>query len=321
MPASQRLDAIDQFRGFAILTMVLANYLARVEWIPAWMKHAPDVGLTVVDLVAPFFIFSIGLTYGAALRRRVERDGWRAAAWHFIRRYLTLIGIGALLSAGEIAFGISTTGVAWGVLQSIGVAGLVTLMVIRFPAWVRAVIGGVILSIYQILVDYGWRGIVLASPHGGLHGSIAWAALLILATALADVSNADRHGKPWFGSACVTVLLVGLALSPWVEVSKNRVSASYILINLGISGLLFSLFDLLVNRLRIRLPLLSAWGKNPILLYVLHLVLLGIMVLPDVPAWYAQAAPWLVSLQALGLIAALSMVAWQLEIRRLVLSL
>ena len=50
-----RLDSIDQFRGFAILLMVLANYLSRIQSVPAWLKNAPLVaGLTVVDLIAPF---------------------------------------------------------------------------------------------------------------------------------------------------------------------------------------------------------------------------------------------------------------------------
>jgi len=40
----QRLEAIDQFRGFAILLMIAANYLSNIGWIPAWLKHAPDVG-------------------------------------------------------------------------------------------------------------------------------------------------------------------------------------------------------------------------------------------------------------------------------------
>ena len=39
-----RLDAIDQYRGFAILLMVLADYLSRIQSVPAWLKHAQDDG-------------------------------------------------------------------------------------------------------------------------------------------------------------------------------------------------------------------------------------------------------------------------------------
>jgi predicted acyltransferase len=92
MPSSRRLLSIDQFRGFAILLMVLANYLAGVRTIPAWLKHAPDVGLTVIDLIALFFIFAIGLTYAQSAQRRFIAGGWRKTIEHFMRRYMAMIG-------------------------------------------------------------------------------------------------------------------------------------------------------------------------------------------------------------------------------------
>lgn len=50
-----RINAIDQYRGLAILLMVLANFLTGVNGVPMWFKHAPDIGLMVVDLIAPMF--------------------------------------------------------------------------------------------------------------------------------------------------------------------------------------------------------------------------------------------------------------------------
>src|SRR5512140_710666 len=77
---SGRLASIDQFRGLSIVLMVLANYLAGVTLVPAWLRHAPDIGLTVIDLIAPFFIFAIALTYGLSWSRRRARDGTQKAA-------------------------------------------------------------------------------------------------------------------------------------------------------------------------------------------------------------------------------------------------
>ncbi len=70
--AGGRLAAIDQFRGFAIFLMVLADFLGDVERVPAWLKHAPDIGYTLIDLIAPMFIFAIGLTFGISFRRRLR---------------------------------------------------------------------------------------------------------------------------------------------------------------------------------------------------------------------------------------------------------
>ena len=66
----QRNQCLDALRGFAILAMVLSSSIA-FGILPAWMYHAqvpppyhvykPEIpGITWVDLVFPFFLFSIG---------------------------------------------------------------------------------------------------------------------------------------------------------------------------------------------------------------------------------------------------------------------
>ena len=57
--------------------MVAVNYLADIRTVPSWLKHAPDVGLTFVDVIAPAFLFAIGLTYRSSLERRLTRPGRR----------------------------------------------------------------------------------------------------------------------------------------------------------------------------------------------------------------------------------------------------
>jgi predicted acyltransferase len=313
---SQRLDSIDQFRGFAIMLMVLVNYLAGVERIPAWLKHAPDVGLTVADLVAPLFIFAIGLTYGRSWRQRSARNGKLKAAQHFFTRFMALMGIGTILSAGEIWLEIDGTTVNWGVLQTIGTAGMVTLFVISLPAGWRATVGLGLLAGYQHLLDSFWLTNILHSPHGGLPGSLSWAGMMILATALGDIFHDPSKRK-----AFLTMTLLGLALglltAGQFPVSKNRVSFSYVLISLGISGLIFAAF----HQSKVHIPVLAAWGKNPLLLYILHLFVLGIMALPGIPAWYADAPWWLVILQAGGLVGILSVIGLWLDRLRIIISL
>ena len=303
-PGKQRIDAIDQFRGFAILAMVLVNYAADIQIIPAWFKHAPDIGLTFADLVAPMFIFAIGLTFGLSARRRVERNGMSATIRHFLRRFLALMGLGAILSAAESMLGLNTSGVDWSVLQSIGGAGLITLTVIFLPTKVRLGFGIGLLIVYQFLLDGFWLDWVLRSPHGGLAGTLSWSAMLVLATVFGDLFQDEAHRK-YFPLVALLSLAAGLSLVWIVPVSKNRVSASYDLITLGISGLIFSVFFLTKFHLR---PL-SAWGQNPILLYNLHYLLIGIFVLPGIPAWHAQAPFWLVGFQTLFLLAILNTIA------------
>jgi predicted acyltransferase len=98
-----RFDALDALRGFAILTMALSGAVER-SVLPAWMYHAqlppPDhqfdptlAGLTWVDLVFPFFLFSLGAAIPLAQARRLTS---RATTWSIVsynlRRGLLLLG-------------------------------------------------------------------------------------------------------------------------------------------------------------------------------------------------------------------------------------
>jgi predicted acyltransferase len=304
-PGAQRIAAVDHFRGLAILLMVLANYFEEVRTVPAWLHHAPDVGYTPSDLVAPLFLFAIGLTYGPSFRRRRRRDGARAAAEHMVVRYLALIGLGLLMTNVE-GFTIGNTGhTGWGVLQAIGAAGLLTLPLLSLSPWIRLTGALGLLGLYQGLLAHGALPLVEGASHGGVVGALAWGALLMAATALGDLFQEPRHRALvlWLS---LGYLAAGVVLAPWSPVSKNRVSPTYVLVSLGASGLVFLAAHLLDEVWRPRLRVLAAWGKNPLVLYVLHLVLLGVFVLPASPGWYVQAPPWLAATQALALLSVLS---------------
>ncbi len=329
---SERSHALDMFRGFAILAMVLANYLADIAVVPAALKHAPDVGLTVIDLIAPFFIFAIGVTYGPSFRRRLETGTLGSAAGRFVRRYLAFIGIGAVISAGEAALGMGDSIVQWGVLQAIGAAGLIAMPAMALsPGW-RLAAGIALLGVYQVLLDASWLPMVLGSSHGGLHGALAWAAMLIVSTAIADDSRAAARSRGgtaasvprlalWgAGALAAGIALAGL-LPELAPVSKNRVSASYVLVSVGSSAILYSAFTAAADSLKLRVPILESWGKNPLALYMLHYLLLGLVVLPGVEWWHAGAPPWLVACQAVALIGVLSLVAWGMEKKGVIVSL
>jgi predicted acyltransferase len=303
-----RIKAIDQFRGFAILLMVIINFGVTIQSVPGWLKHAPDVGLYFADLGAPAFIYAIGLTYGLSFHRRKARDGLSAAIGHFIRRYLAILGIGAIFSAGKALLGMNDSAVDWGVLQTLGCCGLITLMVIRLPTGIRLGVGLGILLAYQLLLDTYWLESVMNAPHGGLAGSLSWSVILILATVFADLFH-SRDQRKYFPLLSLFFLIAGFVLALFVPVSKLRVSASYDLVTLGFCGIVFSEFYLT----NFELKYFAAWGKNPLLLYFLSLLLTGLFVIPDIPGWHAQAPLWLAGLQAAGLVFILGSVAlyWQ----------
>jgi predicted acyltransferase len=118
MLQQQRNQSLDALRGFAILTMILSGSIAFGDVMPAWMYHAqvppPDhkfiptrAGITWVDLVFPFFLFSMGAAIPLAMQKKI------VAKCNFIsiffiagRRYLLLTFFALFthhLMANEIA--------------------------------------------------------------------------------------------------------------------------------------------------------------------------------------------------------------------------
>jgi predicted acyltransferase len=98
----KRNDSLDALRGLAILLMVLSGSIAFGGVLPAWMYHAqvpppahkfnPDIpGITWVDLVFPFFLFSMGVAIPLALQKWIGKPKATLQVWWIaIRRYLLL---------------------------------------------------------------------------------------------------------------------------------------------------------------------------------------------------------------------------------------
>jgi hypothetical protein len=295
--------------------MVVGNYLSGVSAVPASLEHTPDIGLTIVDIGAPCFVFAMGLTYGASFHRRAQ-SGLAAAYGHFVVRYLALIGIGAILTSGGTQLAAQPSD--WGVLQALGVAGLVCLPFIRLGTTLRFAIGAAILVGYQILLDSTALDTVRASVQGGIVGGLSWGALLILSTAVADLW---RRGTRAMTLCCAALWLVAVLTVFVVPVSKTRVSLSYVVVSLAAAALGFLLVDLLSRALPVRPGFFAWWGENALLLYLLHLVLLGVVVAPGASWWYADAPLWLVTAQLVTILGVLSAVAWWLHRRGIRLGL
>ena len=290
-----RYLSIDVFRGLTIVAMIFVNVIAPFNNIPAWSKHAVEYGLTYVDLVAPFFLFAIGLTFTMSFNSSTERIGWFSTIIRFLRRYAALYGMGAL---GAIYF-FTSKGIlfSWGVLQAIGLAGIFTLVFIRFHRAIRFAIGLTCLAVYQyiltiptqILTDIGDTEVILLGQlnlidtHGGIIGGIGYCILLLLSTAIVDDF---RKTKKWFILACGGIFSVAGIIwhiiwkyTGWPlfgGISKEIVTPSYILLTVGISAILSWLVWFIYDNKQLtkNKSILQAMGRNAIFLYILHPILI-----------------------------------------------
>jgi len=97
-----RNESLDALRGLSILAMVLSGSISFSAALPVWMYHAqvpppnhtfiPAIaGITWVDLVFPFFLFSMGAAIPLALNKLVQNNSsFLSVLWIAVRRFLLL---------------------------------------------------------------------------------------------------------------------------------------------------------------------------------------------------------------------------------------
>ncbi len=167
LESKKRIEAIDTFRGITIFLMVLVIAVAGYHPLPQTMSwfgslpvstwhhaeaawedfetekvseglspeqveelpehHLKNVGLTITDLVAPFFVFIVGLCI--PLSQQCRGREW----WHrVINRTVKLLAAGVLYIS--LIFGLSWW---WGILQAIAIAYFMGSVMLLLPKWGR----------------------------------------------------------------------------------------------------------------------------------------------------------------------------------------
>lgn len=148
---SERLISLDAFRGFVIAGMLLVNttwgeenwgtgifrdlsmQFAHIDW------NDPVQGATFTDLVFPWFLFIMGAAVPLSMRSgRGKQSPALKRILIAVRRGLVIYLLGVLITfAGtwtQRAF-VWTDLLSWNILQLIGIAYIVTVMVGLLPKW------------------------------------------------------------------------------------------------------------------------------------------------------------------------------------------
>lgn len=72
MTEVKRLISLDAFRGFTIAAMIMVNFPGTWDHVYAPLLHTVWNGLTPTDLIAPFFLFIVGISIAFAYTKRIE---------------------------------------------------------------------------------------------------------------------------------------------------------------------------------------------------------------------------------------------------------
>ena len=288
--SKRRFLSIDIFKGLAVLLMVYANTLNPYENVPAWSKHAGDYGLTFIDVIAPFFVFMLALNMVVAYKKRILKYGKKKTVIRFLRRFLIFIAIGLVLTMyitpDEFYF-------RWGTFQVLGVSGLFLLPLIDFKPSVKLGFAGIFMILHQILLFTPLKINIYDTVEGGVFGILSWASMMILSSFLATGLNKQKKlARLYLLYGGLVILIIGIILSPFLEISRPFISIPYILISIGISSItyyiLYYFFEEWESKPQFleKEKILSVVGKNAFILYLLHVMIAYVLfgIIPfDVP--------------------------------------
>ncbi len=292
-----RLVFIDQLRGFAIGAMVLVNFLGEFSTTPEFWKHHKEY-MTFADVVAPLFIFIVGIGFRISFSSTKTRFGRRSAYLKAVRRYavLTLIGI--------LYYNPINWHDWWDALVDIGIGGLIALPVIEASLLLRFAYGSILILVFQLVFSLSPYGPWLMdhSFDGGPLGVLSWAAILVYGTIANDLLIATECApRRAFALILGALFVIGgvLFTLPWGGikgtwlVSQTAMTTPYVLISTGICFVLLVAFFWLNEDMKIQVPTLTVMGMNPLVLYLLHHAYVEIhgSTLPgDSPVWQAYIA-------------------------------
>ncbi|KAB0792026.1 hypothetical protein PPYR_13987 [Photinus pyralis] len=118
-----RIKSLDVFRGLCISIMIFVNYGGGRYW---FFRHSVWNGLTVADLVFPWFVWIMGLSLTVSLGNRLRRAVPRRQLFmSVVQRSLLLIFIGIILNSNDIRTQTLASLRFPGVLQRLGLTYLI----------------------------------------------------------------------------------------------------------------------------------------------------------------------------------------------------
>jgi predicted acyltransferase len=328
--STTRLTALDQFRGFTVLSMMFVNFFGSYPSAATMFRHH-NLHCTFADIVMPMFLFAVGFAMRLTFPRRVEKWGRAAAYRSVVGRCVALILLGCVIYrfTGEWR--------SWQDLQSqfgpsmilqtikrnpfqtlvhIGVASLWVLPVIESRPRVRIAFLFLSAGLFLTADLNGYHQWNRAEPRcieGGPLGFLSWTIALLLGTlccdlVLANFSNARIAVVGLFVCLfAVAVMAVGnpkatwpfMPLDPATEATanpfsmrNNNATVTLTAFGGGCSFVIFALCRILADR-GFTLPLFDLFGRNALAAYILH-DLIAETVKPfvprDSPMWYLLAA-------------------------------
>lgn len=294
-----RLISLDVVRGITVAGMILVNNGYGPTFSP--LKHAEWNGLSISDLVFPFFLFIMGVSLYISLSKR-GFDFTPQKFGKILKRTVILLLLGIAINWLDMAFegmpGAFGELRFWAVLQRIAVCYIVA-SVIALTVKHRYIlpIAIALLIIYTLIIIFG-HGYAPSKEFNIIYKVDAWMigdahmyhkspvdpeGLLSTISALTNVLFGFYCGmkiqqtKPLARKVNYLLIigsilcLVGLIINYALPFNKRIWSPTFALVTSGFCALLFALIMTAIDRDQIRNPLITffrAFGINALILYI-----------------------------------------------------
>ncbi|XP_053393211.1 heparan-alpha-glucosaminide N-acetyltransferase-like isoform X2 [Mercenaria mercenaria] len=98
-PRKERLKSLDTFRGISIVVMIFVNYRGGDYW---FFRHSKWNGLTVADLVFPWFVWIMGTAMAYSFHSQLRRSTPKTKMfWKIFKRSCILFALGLLINSSD----------------------------------------------------------------------------------------------------------------------------------------------------------------------------------------------------------------------------
>ena len=92
-----RIKSLDIYRGLTIISMVIVNSYGNEEHAYSFLKHAEWHGWKIADLIAPIFLFIMGISMSYSFKKRKNKNTLKKEQYKkIIRRSFTLFILGII---------------------------------------------------------------------------------------------------------------------------------------------------------------------------------------------------------------------------------
>ena len=154
--SSGRLISLDAFRGITIAAMLLVNFPGNEDNVFAPLKHSKWNGITPTDLIAPFFLFIVGVAIAFAYTKRLDAGILPSKLYpKLIVRALKIFTVGMFLNILGLMPDFNFAELRYtGTLHRIAIVFLVCGIIFLNTKWkTQAIIGAAILVLYWLAMN------------------------------------------------------------------------------------------------------------------------------------------------------------------------